>query len=218
MRSSSKMTIDASSMSWCSRASSVRSSVLTTRSRPPSACTSRSRSSSWKCSRPPMGTTRSLPESATDVVLGHLLTGIGEDLLGGVDLDQVPRPTGALDIEERRHVARTAGLLHVVGHDHDGVLLLELADQLLDRERGDRVQGGGGLVHQQHVRLDGDRARDAQALLLATGQADARLAEAVLDLLPEVRTVQGALHDLVQLVVLHAPAVELQAGRDVVVD
>src|SRR4051812_12156215 len=148
MRSSSWMTIDASSMSWCSRASSVRSNVLTTRSMPPSACTSRSRSSSWKCCRPPVRTTASLPESAADVVLSLLLAGIGKDLLSGIDLDEVPGLARALDIEECRDVARAAGLLHVVGHDHDRVLLLELADQVLDRERGDRVEGRSGLVHQ----------------------------------------------------------------------
>src|SRR5689334_18553279 len=176
MRSSSWMTIDASSMSWCSSASKVRSSVRTTRSRPPSACTSRSRSSSWKCCRPPVGTNGSLPKSSADVVLSLLLRGIGEDLLSRVDLDEVTGLARALDVEERGHVAGAARLLHIVRHDHDRVVLFQLADQVLDRERRDRVQRGGGLVHQQDVRLDGAGARDAQALLLAAGQADARLA------------------------------------------
>src|SRR4051812_21174655 len=192
MRSSSWMTIDASSMSWCSKASSVRSRVRTTRSSPPRAWISRSRSSSWKCCRPPVGMARSLPESSADVVLSLLLAGVGEDLLSRVDLDEVTGLAGALDIEERGHVAGAARLLHVVGHDHDRVLLLELADQVLDRERGDRVQGRGGLVHQQHVGLDGGRAGDAEALLLAAGQPDAGLAETVLDLVPEVGAAQGA--------------------------
>src|SRR5690349_1629578 len=113
------MTIDASSMSWCSSASSVRSSVRTTRSRPPSACTSRSRNSSWKCCRPPVGTNGSLPESSADVVLSLLLAGVREDLLSRVDLHQVTGLARALDVEEGRHVAGAARLLHVVGHDHD---------------------------------------------------------------------------------------------------
>ena len=90
------------------------------------------------------------------------------------------------------------GLLHVVGDDDDGVLLLEFADEILDGEGGDRVQRRAGLVHQQHVGLDGDRPGDAQPLLLTAGQARAGLAEAVLDLGPQVRRAQRALGDLVE--------------------
>src|SRR5262245_25730600 len=112
------MTIDASSMSWCSSASSVRSKEVTTMSRPPRVWSSRARSSSWKCCRPPV-IGRLLSESSADVVLSLLLARVGEDLLGGVELDQVPWLTRTLDIEERGHVARATGLLHVVSHDHD---------------------------------------------------------------------------------------------------
>ena len=38
---------------------------------------------------------------------------------------------------------------------------------------GDRVERRGGLVHQDHVRLDGDRPRDAQPLRLPAGQGQA---------------------------------------------
>ena len=40
-------------------------------------------------------------------------------------------------------------------------------DELLNLQRGDGVQGGTGLVHQQHVWQGGDGAGDAEALLLA---------------------------------------------------
>src|SRR3954454_19337201 len=119
-------------MSWCSSASRVRSSVVMTRSIPPSACTSSWWSSSWKCWRPAIGRTLPLSDSAepaTDVILGLLLAGVGEDLLRRVDLDQAAGLARPLDVEERGHVARARGLLHVVGHDDDRVLLLELADQ-----------------------------------------------------------------------------------------
>ena len=43
--------------------------------------------------------------------------------------------------------------------------------QLLDLRGGDRVERRGRLVHQQHLGLDGERARDAQALLLAAREA-----------------------------------------------
>src|SRR3954454_4545667 len=222
MRSSSWTTIEASSMSWCSRASSVRSNVVTTRSMPPRAWTSSAWSSSWKCWRPGIRR-RPFPgrvsaETAADIVLGLLLRRVGEDLLRRVDLHEAAGLAGPLDVEERRQVAGARGLLHIVRHDHDRVLLFQLEDQVLDGQSGDRVQCRGGLVHQQHVGLDGRRAGDAEALLLAAGEAHAWLAEAVLDLFPEVRAAQGALDDVVHVGLLDLAIVELQAGRDVVVD
>ena len=57
----------------------------------------------------------------------------------------------------------------------------------------------GGLVEQQHFRLDGDAACDAQALLLAAGQARAALVQLVLDLIPQGRLAQRPLNPLLQL-------------------
>jgi hypothetical protein len=74
-----------------------------------------------------------------------------------------------------------------VGHDDDRVALLELGDEVLDRQGRDRVQGAARLVHEQDLRLDGDRPRDAEPLLLAAGEAGARTRQPLLDLLPEVR-------------------------------
>jgi hypothetical protein len=51
---------------------------------------------------------------------------------------------------------------------------LEFVDQFLDLAGRDRVQRRAGLVEQQHLGLDGDAARDAQALLLTAGQARSR--------------------------------------------
>ena len=47
---------------------------------------------------------------------------------------------------------------------------LEVLHQVLDAGRRDRVEGRARLVHQDDLRLDGDRAGDAQPLLLAAGQ------------------------------------------------
>ena len=55
-----------------------------------------------------------------------------------------------------------------------------------------------GLVHQDHVGLDGDRAGDAEPLLLAAGEAERVVLESVLDLVPERRAAQRALDALVE--------------------
>src|SRR4051794_33320767 len=207
MRSSSAMTNDASSTSWCSSASSVRSICETTRSMPPRVASSRAASSAWKVGRPSDIRSAELPG---DVVLGTGVVRLGEDLLGHVVLDQ-------LAVEhERRGVGHARRLLHVVRDDDDRVALLELGDELLDLQRGDRVQRRAGLVHQDHLGLDRDRARDAQALLLATREAHARRAQAVLDLFPQAGAAQRALDPLVEPVA--ADTGQPQPGGDVVVD
>jgi hypothetical protein len=55
-----------------------------------------------------------------------------------------------------------------VGNDHDGVVLLQLEDQLLDLLRGNRVQRRSRLVHEQHLGLIAQGAGDTQPLLLST--------------------------------------------------
>ena len=74
--------------------------------------------------------------------------------------------------QERRVVRDARGLLHVVRDDDDGVLLRQLPHQVFDLQRGDRVERAARLVHQDHVGLDGERARDAQALLLPAGERE----------------------------------------------
>ena len=108
-----------------------------------------------------------------------------------------------LDAEERGHVRDARGLLHVVRDDHDRVLALELVDQVLDARRRDRIERRGRLVHEDHVRLDRERARDAEALLLAAGEPEGVVREAVLHLVPERGLPERALDPLVE-VLLHA--------------
>ena len=69
--------------------------------------------------------------------------------------------------------------------------LLQLIDQVLDARGGDRVERRARLVHEDDFRLDGDRARDAQALLLAARQAGAGLCQAILDFVPQARRAAG---------------------------
>src|SRR2546430_14820151 len=194
MRSSSAITICASSTSWWRSASSTRSSCSTTRSSPPSACSCSARSSCWKWARPwasPSGRAVVAPgcaapagssaELAGDIVLGPGVAGIGEDLARGASLDEpsVEHESGAV-----RHAR---GLLHVVSDDHDRHAPLQLVDQLLDPQRSDRVERRARLVHEDHLGVDRQRSRDAQALLLTAPKARARLAETVADLIPQPR-------------------------------
>src|SRR5215212_4460992 len=112
------MTIDASSMSWCSTASSVRSSAWRAISTPPRVWSS----SSASCSRKAWRVSIAIPlaELAADVLLGALVARVREDRLGR-------RVLGELSIQhEGRPVRHARRLLHVVGDDHDRVLLLEL--------------------------------------------------------------------------------------------
>ena len=92
---------------------------------------------------------------------------VGEDLVGRAFLDQIA------EMEERGALRYARGLLHRVGDDDDAVVLLQLVDQLLDLGGGDRVERRARLVHQDHFGADGDGPGDAQALLLAAGEAGA---------------------------------------------
>src|SRR6476659_393186 len=117
-----------------------------------------------------------LPELAGDIVLRPSLARVGEDLRGLAHLDELAQ------VEERSVVRDASRLLHGVGHDDDRVLLLELVDQLLDLGRGDGVESGRWLVHQQHLGLHGQRAGDAEPLLLTAGERRPGMLQAVLHL------------------------------------
>src|SRR3569623_647486 len=159
-------------------------------------------------------------KAAGDVVLGPGIARVREDLCGHVILDELAVALARvveLRGEERGAVARACRLLHVVRHDHDRVLLLELAHQLLDPRGRDRIERAARLVHQHDLGLDRDRAGDAQALLLAARHAERRAREAILDLVPQRRAAQRPLDDLVELLAI-ANAVDPRAVRDVVVD
>src|ERR1035438_2255844 len=155
-------------------------------------------------------------EATEGVVQRARVDGVVEDLLGGVELDKF---TGAvLTHEQERAVVRDAsGLLHVVRHDDDRDALLQFGHQSFDLQRRDRVQCRRRLVHQEDLGVHSEGARDAESLLLTTGEVGGGDLQAVLHAVPEGRGLERRLGGLVQdRLLLHT--VEAQTGDRVLVD
>src|SRR5260221_10481753 len=100
-------------------------------------------------------------EAAGDVVLGTFVPGRSEYLVGIADFDQVAQ------MEKRGQLRNPRRLLHRMGHDDDAEVLAQVIDKLLDARGGDRVERRTRLVHEDHLRIDGNGPGDAQTLLLA---------------------------------------------------
>ena len=110
-------------------------------------------------------------ESPGDVRLGALVRRAREHAVGRPDLDE---PS---EVEECGRVGDARRLLQVVRDDDDRQLALQLVQQLLDLLRGDRIERARRLVEQQDFWLVGQRARDAEPLLLAAGEPERALAQ-----------------------------------------
>src|SRR6185312_16280759 len=126
-----------------------------------------------------MRTRRASAEPPRDVILGFLAGRRLEYLLRPVELHKLAHQ------EEARIVGDARGLLHVVRDDHDGAAVRDGQQELLDLRGRDRVERGARLVEQEHFRVDRERPRDAEALLLAARETVRRLVELVLYLIPE---------------------------------
>src|SRR6266700_987016 len=204
--------------------SNARSAVSTSSICPstsPAIRSSDSRSSSssrWKPSHDTQGTVSAplLAESSGDVVLSSLVLWPPEEVDRGRELDQLAMAVLRIHEHERRVVRDPRRLLHVVGDDDDGVVLDQPGHQVLDLQRGDRVQGRGGLVHQDDLGVDGHAAGDRQPLLLAARERRAGRVEPVLDLVPEGGVAQAPLDGLVDARPL--PAQQARGEGDVVAD
>src|SRR6516225_2308816 len=110
-----------------------------------------------RCTKEQCYRTLGLSKASGDIVLGARVAGRGEDHLSWSELDQRPQ------IHKGSEVRDTSRLLHVVGHDYDRVIALELVDQLLDLGSGDGVEGRTGLIEQNNLGFHRDGARDTQA-------------------------------------------------------
>ena len=158
-----------------------------------------------------------LAELPANVLLRELMSRGLEDLPRRAELDQVPRAAALMRIhvQEPRVVGDTLRLLQVVGDDGDRETRPELLHQLLDSPRGDGIERRAGLIHQEHLGLGGNRARDAQPLLLTARERQAALLQLVLDLVPQRGSAQCLLHSFSRV---SREPVQAQSERDVVVD
>ena len=112
--------------------------------------------------------------------------------------------------EQGRAVRQPPGLLHEVGHEHDGHLRLQFAEHVLDLHRRDRIDGDGELVEAEQLRPERECSGQREPLLLAAGQPGAEDVQAILDLVPEHRLAEAGLDQGVELV---AVASRPGAGR-----
>ena len=74
-------------------------------------------------------------------------------------------------VDDGHAVAELLGLFDVVGGQQDGALLAaQVLHQLVDFQARLRVEAGGGLVEEQHLRIVEQRQRQGQPLLLSAGE------------------------------------------------
>src|SRR5437016_14111337 len=65
-------------------------------------------------------------ETTRNIVLGALLGRAGEDFPRGPIFDQLA------EIKESRMIRNPSRLLHIMGHDHNRIILLQFKDEILD--------------------------------------------------------------------------------------
>ena len=80
-------------------------------------------------------------------------------------------------IHDEQAVSDLRNILHGVRDDEDGRagLRVVIADKLEDLIAACRIEAGGRLVENEHIRTHGDHARDGNAALLTAGERERRL-------------------------------------------
>ena len=115
-----------------------------------------------------------------------------EQLFGGPFLDQPAVK------EQGGPVADAGGLGKIVRHHDHGEPVGERSNELFDLLGRGRVQRGGGLVEQQDLRVHRKRTGQAQQLLLTTREPEWRIAEPILDRIPEADLGQACLRNALE--------------------
>src|ERR1700682_782455 len=107
-------------------------------------------------------------ETPGDVRLRAWIGGLGKELGRWAEFDELARK------QECGEVANARSLLHVVGNDGNGAERLQLHKKFFDLCRANGIQGRARLIQQHYFRLHGQRASNAQTLLLAARKLESR--------------------------------------------
>jgi hypothetical protein len=67
-----------------------------------------------------------LTKAPSDVIFGLFLVGLSENFLGGTEFNHIPL------VKERRVIRDARRLLHIMSHDRNRVVLLQLANEIFD--------------------------------------------------------------------------------------
>src|SRR5579884_1860772 len=120
---------------------------------------SRSRSRCFDMHPPSPTPTKRSTEPASDVIFRLL------DLRPGVNLVRRSRLDEAALVEKAVHIRNACRLLHIMGHNDDGVILLQLEHEVLDPGGCGRVQRGSRLIEQEHFGVGRQGPSNAEPLL-----------------------------------------------------
>src|SRR6478735_10122128 len=127
--------------------------------------------------------------AAGDIVLGALLARVCEDFARFAIFDHLSQ------VEESGTLRHARGLLHIMGDDRDRITAAKAVDQFLDLRGRNRIERRARFVHQDDFGIDGDRAGNAQPLLLAARKGRAALRHPVLHLVPKAGALQRFFHN-----------------------
>ena len=113
-----------------------------------------------------------LAEFAADVVLRMFVFGILKYLTRFAEFNQVPGPAALsrIDVKKARIISYALRLLKVVGDDCDGETLAKFCHQFFDLARGNGIERGTWLIHQEHFRF----GRDCSARCIGAAAAHRR--------------------------------------------
>src|ERR1700730_5098823 len=137
-----------------------------------------------------------LAEPSGDVGLCPAVLRLVEQVTRGRELDEVAVAVLWIHEHERGEVGHARSLLHVVGDDDDRVLMGQLDDEVLDLQRGHRVERRAWLVHEDHLWADCQAPRDHKSLLLSGRARRGRGVVPVRDLVPERGAFEAAADDI----------------------
>ena len=96
------------------------------------------------------------------------LRGLAQHFCGGSSFKNAG--AAVLAKHERGEIGQTFGEMNFVRHDHNQSGARLHANDLLHLLPLERIECRSGFIHQKHVRLQGDGARDGEALRLAAGK------------------------------------------------